>query len=77
MRKRERERERERDREREREHIEADAGADTTDMPRVIAGTAIPDAERQFGRAVEAGGSRRHSERAWAQTHSCHIFCCC
>ena len=62
----------------------APGGADPTAAPeranrhaKVIAGAAIPDAERQFGRAVESGGSRRHSERAWAQTHSFHLFCRC
>jgi hypothetical protein len=51
----------------------AAGGADPTAAPecanrhaKIIAGAAIPDAESQFGRAVQGGGSRR--ERAWART---------
>jgi hypothetical protein len=53
----------------------AAGGADPTAAPeranghaKIIAGAAIPDAARQFGGAVQGGGYRRHSERAWART---------
>jgi hypothetical protein len=59
----------------------ASGGADPTAAPecanrhaKVIAGAAIPDAESQFGRAVEGGGSRRYSERAWVKLTAVILF---